>query len=500
MDAQTVSAAQGTSTAVVTEENLTVSRQLRDQLSTMFGGVSLDLIEEQCRTLIQTTASALIALGLRLIFLKEVTPYGEWQLTLSRIGIENSIARRMMRAAIRFSALPDGERLLQAAQNKTKLLELLVLDDDELARLNQGEAVRGVSLTTLPQTTVAVLRATLRDNAPGKNRVDAAFLEEQKRRLAAKDSLIWQSKCAVDAAFAAPSSPLPPTGEAVTTNASTSTHLGNTPISAYLGNVSSTRHLVDPESADEASNGATSHHFRAAAANSSTSTNLANDATSQHFEDETDYPAVYILQPGDYTGWPISLVRHEGKTWLIADEVAAILSQDGDELAEIQDILADWHAIGKPALLKIRLGGTPTPLLVIDPFAVEILAEGLETPESAAFAAWCAGLNSAPALAEVKALHEEPDGETPAKRMARIYAWQQRVDRQLMDVVSQIRGIHELAELSAGGDSKFSVGDLGGMLKVARRLVEETEELFTGGELDMLHLRNDLAKQEEVLH
>lgn len=438
MDAQTIAAP-----AVAETHKAEITYPRLDQLSRLadlFGTASLDLIEEQCRILVQdTAAAAMLALGLRLIYLKEMVGHGEWLLTLGRIGIQRSFSSRAMQAAYRLSALPDNNHLLIAAKSKSKLIELLVLDDSELAKINQGEAVRGVSLTTLPKISVSVLRSTLKDNAPGKYGVNDAFADI--------------------------ASPFPPTAEPV------------------LGKRASTHELAEVE------------------ANVTSTAHLEKRASTPDLEDPTDYPAVYALLPGDYNGWPVSLIRHEGKTWLIAHEVAAILAQNGDELAEIQAILAEWHAIDTPAgsLRKIRLASMSTVLLVIDAHVVEMLDVRLDTPASAALAAWCSDFDTAPALAEVTALHEAPAEKTTADYLGKLEVDYDQAHLMLHNLVSQIRGIHELSELACGKQTKLSICDMAGMLGVARGLVEDYERRFEGLEDGLIDLSRTL-KSEHAIH
>lgn len=161
MDAQTHHAA---IPATRQDESLTVSPVLFQHLSTLFSGLSLDQLEQECRMLIQTTANAIIQLGMRLTFLKHSVKHGDWTSLLARIGIEKSVAARTMAAAIRFNALPDGERVIGAAKSKSKLLELLVLNDEELEALSTGKTVRGVSVESLPKLSVARLRSAIRSS------------------------------------------------------------------------------------------------------------------------------------------------------------------------------------------------------------------------------------------------------------------------------------------------------------------------------------------------
>lgn len=166
MDAQTISAAQGASTAALSSEaDIPLPRSLAAQLQSEFSNHTPERLEQECCELVQTTAQAALELGKRLLMLKEIAGHGNWLLTLQRIGINATSAARVMRAVVRILSLPDHARLVTAAKSKSKLLELLVLDEEELQCLNLGEAVRGISLATLPNNSVANLRSMLRDKA-----------------------------------------------------------------------------------------------------------------------------------------------------------------------------------------------------------------------------------------------------------------------------------------------------------------------------------------------
>lgn len=463
MDAQTLAAQGSPTVADNSEAEISLSREQLVHLPELFGTSRLDLIEEQCRTLAQATASALLALGLRLIFLREVVDHGEWLPLLERIGINRAVAARTMRAAIRFHGLPHQERLLQAAKSKTKLLELMTLDDDELARLSQGEAVRGVSLTTLPQITVSTLRSTLKDNGP-KSRVDAAFeesMEKARHELEQKDLLIrgraWENRALT-----------PDMG-----NASTSTHLP--PDEGGW-------RLDSPVWGEDDSNGATSHLS-------------ANGALTHHFEDPADYPAVYALLPGEFNGGPISLIRHEGKSWLMASEVAAILATDGRELDEIQAVLDEWHRLGKPegSLLKVRLASTSTVCLVIDKFALEMLHVRLNTPASAALSAW---FDSPPALAEVTPLHEEPSKTTPGECLDQLRQQHRLLYLMLSKVNAQVRCMREIA-IECPAKMPDLIPDLA---DVAIDIVDGWDDLIEDADTSLCSLRRTLKQADETAH
>lgn len=148
-------------------------------------------IEQECRQFIQQTALTCIELGKRLCFLKSLVAHGEWLSTLERIGIARRPAQSMMRAAICFLSNASGLRIVEAAKSKSKLLELLVLDDEEVEVMALGGEVRGITIDALPGMTVANLRETLKANtladerppsaAPAvKGGVNAAFEQKAK--------------------------------------------------------------------------------------------------------------------------------------------------------------------------------------------------------------------------------------------------------------------------------------------------------------------------------
>lgn len=166
MDAHSL-AAHGTRSPSFTDT--AVPAALSTALANEFQARPVADLEQECRQLIQHTALTCIELGKRLCFLKSTVLHGEWMPMLERIGIDRFVASRLIRAAICFLSQPDGLRLVEAAKSKTKLLELLVLDEAEVSELARGVAVRGITMDTLPGLTVAQLRAQLK--TPDASRV-----------------------------------------------------------------------------------------------------------------------------------------------------------------------------------------------------------------------------------------------------------------------------------------------------------------------------------------
>lgn len=379
----TISAAQGASTAAPsTETEIALPRALATRLKAELGNRSLERLEQECRELIQTTALAALELGKRLLMLKEIAGHGNWLLTLQRIGINESSSRRLMQVAVRILSLPDHARLIEAAKNKSKLLELLVLDDEELQRLNLGESVRGVSLGNLPMNSVATLRSMLRESAPA---IEPVIADRQASKAKAKVTAPVTPPNATAVVGMATSVPLL-RGDLVK-----SLHAGRTgkvvkvypdgsacvcwddgePQAEGLGHERMPRQLlVLIECAEQVT---------AAPADEATETPAAPEAIAEATapaENPRDFPAVYTMIPGEFSGMEVTLILHEGRTWMIAEEVAAVLGQTPAEVAEIeQAITADFSSNEFPeSYAKVRIASLSLVAMLLDHQAIHRLS------------------------------------------------------------------------------------------------------------------------------
>ncbi|WP_103035206.1 DUF3102 domain-containing protein [Castellaniella caeni] len=128
------------------------------------------------------SAEAMLAAGRALIVAKESLGHGDWLPFVERVGVEERVARRMIQAAFKFSD-PKTIKLIEAAGNKSKLFELMVLDDEEIAELADGGTVVGLELDDVERMGTRELRAALRD----------ARAEDQ-----AKDKLLADKNTAID--------------------------------------------------------------------------------------------------------------------------------------------------------------------------------------------------------------------------------------------------------------------------------------------------------------
>ncbi|MBI2278179.1 MAG: DUF3102 domain-containing protein [Dechloromonas sp.] len=149
---------------------------------------------EKCRYHMARSAEAALEVGRCLIVMKECEGHGDWLPVLDEIGLEASIAQRMMKVALRFSNAATSQHLLAAAQSKSKLIELMVLDEGEVSALNEGETVRGLKLDDVERMSVSELRRALRQTRADQEAEIAKANAAVSGSLAAKDRLIADGK------------------------------------------------------------------------------------------------------------------------------------------------------------------------------------------------------------------------------------------------------------------------------------------------------------------
>lgn len=149
-----------------TENVLVLAQQLGYE-----GALSVGALEDGIRFYQQRTAEACMELGTRLVLLKEASLHGEFKPRLELLGIDYTAATRFMAVATKFAKVAPAQ-LLKAANNQRKLVELLVLDDGEIAGLEDGGTVRGLSLDDVDRMSARELRAALRDAKAEKEASD----------------------------------------------------------------------------------------------------------------------------------------------------------------------------------------------------------------------------------------------------------------------------------------------------------------------------------------
>jgi len=138
--------------------------------------------EHVIRGHLSRSAEEMLAAGRALVVSKECMRHGAWTPFIERIGLEPRMAQYMMRAAVKFSRYAKStSHLLEAAKTKTKLFELLVLDDEEIKELAEGGTVAGLQLDDIADMPASELRKRLRDNKEEKKATDALMADKDTK-------------------------------------------------------------------------------------------------------------------------------------------------------------------------------------------------------------------------------------------------------------------------------------------------------------------------------
>ncbi|ECA5248066.1 DUF3102 domain-containing protein [Salmonella enterica subsp. enterica serovar Lomalinda] len=149
--------------------DLNAITQHRMEIMEQFGeGLPYDRnrIVHEARFYMAQSAEAMLEAGKRLVILKENEPYGEFQsIAKNELGLDDRIARKMAQAAIKFlSPQLEEKRKTFSDLGRSKLYELMLEDDEELAELAEGGTVAGLTLDDIDRMSVRELRKALRES------------------------------------------------------------------------------------------------------------------------------------------------------------------------------------------------------------------------------------------------------------------------------------------------------------------------------------------------
>ena len=126
------------------------------------GSLTLGALEDEVRFYQQRTVESCMEIGKRLLLIKEQTPHGEFNKRIEILNFTPRMAQKFMSAVLKFSKT-NSSSLLQKAGNQTKLLELVMLDDDEIELIEQGGSIGDVSLDSIETMSVRELKKALRE-------------------------------------------------------------------------------------------------------------------------------------------------------------------------------------------------------------------------------------------------------------------------------------------------------------------------------------------------
>jgi hypothetical protein len=145
------------------------------------GTVNVGALEDEIRFYQQRSVEACLELGKRLLILKEITPHGEFTQRIELLGFSDRMARKFMSATLKFSNR-NSNSVLKSAGTQTKLLELVTLDDDDIAELEAGGTVAGLNLDAIETMSVRELKKALRE-AKADNTSKDQLIESKNNKI-----------------------------------------------------------------------------------------------------------------------------------------------------------------------------------------------------------------------------------------------------------------------------------------------------------------------------
>jgi len=390
---------------------------------------------------VKRTAADVIEIGLRLLILKEITPHGEWTVAVNSFGISHELARKIIACAFRFNGL---ERLVAAAGIQGRLIELLKLDDDELAALDAGETVHGLNLETIGKIPVSGIRLALKGKKSGKSKGATSHPISQQR--IDRDRPTWPDKSCVDA-----TNDLPP---------ATGPVLGCEPV--------------------------------------------VNDAFAPAPE---TYPAVYTLLPGEFNGMPISIIRHEGRSWLMAEEIIAVLGDlpenspfhSVEHLVDFLFRVESWSA----NRARVRLASSILVIRILDQEAVRYLCELADSDAARQLAEWFTTAGTASEPAEVVPIIRAKPRLTLKEALDEAEKCNFDIYLMMSLVEAQIKAVNAILSEWKVGKEAYHIDPL---IEIAAKLMEPWEDLvnrqdglFAQIHTSMEHSPDDGAKLPEYV-
>ena len=138
---------------------------------------------ERGRFAVRQTMEGMFELGRALIIIKEHTPHGRFaEIAEKEFGLGRRESQRLMNATLRFidPKMKQAQPKLMTL-GKSKLLELLVEDDDTLLELAEGGEVNGNTFDDVDRMTIKELRVALRESRETVEAKDKVIADKNKK-------------------------------------------------------------------------------------------------------------------------------------------------------------------------------------------------------------------------------------------------------------------------------------------------------------------------------
>lgn len=163
------------STAMVLAEQTSRVAALAAELN-YNGSTDLGVLENSAKDAIRRIGAGIFELGGYLLMLREASPHGHFLPLLERLGIAPRAAQQYMAVTRRFSANAKLTSHLGGG-GATKLVELLVLDDEQIEQLSELGQTGELALDDVSAMSLKELRAAVR-----KERQEAAKQKSRAER------------------------------------------------------------------------------------------------------------------------------------------------------------------------------------------------------------------------------------------------------------------------------------------------------------------------------
>lgn len=155
------------------------------------GSLNPDDLEAGLKADKEEAGRMVFRMGARLLLLREQCPHGEFLERAKRAGFQPREAQRTMQATLAFcnpNASTSTHLATEKIQafSKSKVFELLTLEDKEIVTLNEEGSVRGITLDEMDRMSVSELRAKLKQAEEATKAAKA----EAAANLQAKDQLL----------------------------------------------------------------------------------------------------------------------------------------------------------------------------------------------------------------------------------------------------------------------------------------------------------------------
>lgn len=138
-----------------------------------------DLIQRDISANMRRSVEACLEVGRGLAVLKAACGHGNFMARLDVLGIDHTVSKRFMQAAIKFSN-GASTHLLKAIGNQTKLFEMLVLDDEQMEELELTGQTGELHLDDIATMSVKELRKALREAKADAEATDRVLSDNQK--------------------------------------------------------------------------------------------------------------------------------------------------------------------------------------------------------------------------------------------------------------------------------------------------------------------------------